>query len=127
MSPTASEQPAGVRAKIDRAKQHIHELEIDLRAFAANNEQFDTVSIQNDPDTGEKIHRVRFTNRALATAPPWPSKSSTIPESIRRTGSVATGSGTGGSHVVIIFYRRPSILALRLCRYSPRPLWERVA
>ena len=48
----------GVRAKIERARRHIRDLEIELSAFRENNRH--SVVIENDVQAGEKVHRVRF-------------------------------------------------------------------
>ncbi len=48
----------GVRAKIEWAKHHIHELEIQSLAFHENNRN--TTVVEDDSETGDEVHRIRF-------------------------------------------------------------------
>jgi hypothetical protein len=56
--PTAEERLAGVRAKIERAEHHVNELSALARAFADGNQ--DCLVAEDDPQTGDKLYRIRF-------------------------------------------------------------------
>jgi hypothetical protein len=48
----------GVRAKIERAKKHIDDLKVLLRAFSEANE--DGLRVEDDPQTGDKVYMLRL-------------------------------------------------------------------
>jgi hypothetical protein len=58
MMPLTESMLAGVRAKIKRAKYHICDLESQIQRFL-DNEPYGT-SVDNDPQTGENVHRVKL-------------------------------------------------------------------
>jgi hypothetical protein len=53
-----SDRLIGIRAKIERAKQHVRDLEIAVQAF--RNTNLYGFQIEDDLQTGEKIHRVHI-------------------------------------------------------------------
>lgn len=55
----SSDRLRGVRHKIERAKVHIREVEAQIGAFTRENRR--CVRREDDADTGEIVHRVRFT------------------------------------------------------------------
>src|SRR5260370_29058031 len=58
MSASAPDRLFGIRAKIERAKYHIDELASRAQAFAEGNEN--CLVAEDDPQTGEKVYRIRL-------------------------------------------------------------------
>lgn len=57
MSTQSADPLLGARLKIDRAKEHIHELEREIRAFLGTNPY--VIKRFDDPQTGDQVYRVQ--------------------------------------------------------------------
>lgn len=53
---------SGVRAKIERAKKHIRDLEAEIDAGFSRQKNLEGFRVKDDSDTGEKVYEVRLQN-----------------------------------------------------------------
>ncbi len=67
MSTSSSSRLVGIRAKIERAKQHINELGSHALAFSKGNAN--SLVPEDDPQTGEKLYRIQFRTPLPAVVP----------------------------------------------------------